>query len=264
MNRHSLLTFAVLTALGAFAVAGVADAQQPPPKKLYRWVDKDGKVQFSDSLPPEAIDQARTELSNSGRVVADVGRALTPEEQAAADAAAALEAERAAEAERVRKTEEAMVASFESEEDLRKSVQERISLLQETLNSIEAGIASQRASLSALLNQASEIELAGGTVAAKQSGTIRQLHVEIGRQQQMLIVRKSELDEVGNEMEYLLRRFREIKAGPDAATAPGAAPAEGTSPEAAPAGAAPDGSAPPAPAETAPAAPASGDATSTG
>ena len=31
--------------------------------EVYRWVDKDGKVQFSDALPPEAVDQARTEIN---------------------------------------------------------------------------------------------------------------------------------------------------------------------------------------------------------
>src|SRR5687768_5690986 len=236
MNRHSLLTFAVLTALGAFAVAGVADAQQPPPKKLYRWVDKDGKVQFSDSLPPEAIDQARTELSNSGRVVADVGRALTPEEQAAADAAAALEAERAAEAERVRKTEEAMLASFESEAALERSVQERIGLLNETLNSIEAGITSQRTSLSTLLQLASETELDGKPVPAKQVETIRRLHREIGLQQQMLVVKQAELVDADRELEHMLRRYRELKAAaaaapsPSAGTGPASPPADDAAP----------------------------------
>jgi hypothetical protein len=239
MNRHAIPALAVLAALGAVAVSGVAEAQTPPPKKLYRWVDKDGKVQFSDSLPPEAIDQARTELNpTSGRVVADVGRALTAEEQAAADAAAALEAERAAEAERVRKTEEAMVASFESEEDLRKSVQERISLLQETLNSIEAGIASQRASLTTLLALASETELGGKPVPPKQIDTIRQLHREIGQQQQMLVVKQGELVDADRELEHMLRRYRELKAAqsgdpaPAAGTAPATPPADGAAPAA--------------------------------
>lgn len=250
MNRLSITTLAVVAALG-LAAAGVADAQSPPPKKLYRWVDKDGKVQFSDSLPPEAIDQARTELSDSGRVVADVGRALTAEEQAAADAAALLEAERAAEAERIRKTEEAMIASFESEADLERSVQERIGLLNETLNSIEAGIASQRASLSTLLQLASESELDGKPVPKKQVDMIRRLHREIGQQQQMLVVKQAELVDADRELEHMLRRYRELKGAESGAPSAGtetptgdAAPVDAAPADAAPATDAPTGDAP--------------------
>ena len=81
--KHLLICLAITTSLLA---AGTAEAQKAS-KRLYRWVDRDGKVQFSDSLPPEAVDQARTEISESGRVVADVDRALTAEERAASASA---------------------------------------------------------------------------------------------------------------------------------------------------------------------------------
>lgn len=225
--KRLFLSFAVATALVA---AGTAEAQKAPPKKLYRWVDRDGKVQFSDSLPPEAIDQARTEMSNTGRVVADIGRALTPEEQAAAEQAAREAAERAAAEEATRKSEEAMLASFRTEDDLKRSQLARVTLLQQTLDAIEAGIASQRASLAALLVQASEAELGGSKVKPKQVDTIRQLHREIGKQQQMLIVKQAELVDADSEMDYLLQRFRELKAA--AADTGVASPVDGAPAEA--------------------------------
>ena len=228
--KHLVLSLAVI---GAIVATGAAEAQKAPTKKLYRWVDKDGKVQFSDSLPPEAIDQARTEMSNTGRVVADVDRALTPEEQAAAELAAA-EAERLeAEAERVRKSEEAMLASFQTEDDLRRAQDTKVTMLQQTLEAIEAAISSQRASLTALLLQASENELAGKAVNAAQAQTIVQLHREIGKQQQMLIVKQAELIDADRQLEFLVQRFRALKAQgtDDAAPADtGAAPPAGDVP----------------------------------
>jgi hypothetical protein len=220
--KRLILCIAVATAL--VATAPVDAAKQPAGKKLYRWVDKDGKVQFSDSLPPEAIDQARTEMSNSGRVVRDVDRALTPEELAAAELAAAEAARLEAEAEQQRKSEEAMLASFQTEEDLKRSMNLRVTLLQQTLDAIEAGIASQRASLSALLLQATETELEGGRVKPKQVASIRELHREIGKQQQMLVVKRGELGDVDSELEHLLERFRELRAERDGAAAPAPTP----------------------------------------
>jgi hypothetical protein len=227
MSRR-LISLAVLAALLA---AGAADAQEKS-KKLYRWVDRDGTVQFSDTLPPEAIDQARTEMSDSGRVVADVDRALTEEERAAAAIAAAEAARREAEAEQTRKSEEAMLSSFQTEDELRRSMQERVTLLQQTLAAIEAGIASQRASLTALLQQATDIELAGAQVGAVQAATIRELHDEITKQQQMLVVKQSELEDADENLERLVLRFRELKAeAAGIATPPAGAPEDAASPD---------------------------------
>ena len=237
--KHLVLSLAVI---GAIVATGTAEAQKPPTKKLYRWFDKDGKVQFSDSLPPEAIDQARTEMNNSGRVVADVDRALTDEERAAAELAAAEAARIAAEEERTRKSEEAMLASFQTEDDLRRSQETKVTMLQQTLEAIEAAIASQRTSLTALLLQASEAELAGKAVKPAQAQTIVQLHREIGKQQQNLIVKQAELVDADRQLAYLLERFRELKGVDAPATAPAAAPeadaADAPADEAAPAAAA--------------------------
>lgn len=219
--------FLGLAVVSALLVSASADAQTAPPqKKLYRWVDKDGKVQFSDALPPEAVDQARTEFNAaSGSTTAQVDRALTPEERVAKAEADRLKAIADKAAEQERKTEAAMIASFQNEDELRHSFTNRIDLLKQTLEAIEAGIASQRASLSSLLADAAESELIGKAVPAKQAASIRDLHDEMVRQQQMLVLKQGELVELDAELLRLVERFREIKGTP----APGDA-AEATPP----------------------------------
>src|SRR5690606_7884572 len=86
-----ILSLAALSVALALALSGAAEAQ-----KLYRWVDKDGKVHYSDHVPPEAVDQARDELNDQGLKVRSVERALTPEEIAERDARLKREAEEAA------------------------------------------------------------------------------------------------------------------------------------------------------------------------
>lgn len=224
---RALLSLAVVSAL---LVAGTADAQATAQKKLYRWVDKDGKVQFSDALPPEAVDQARTEFNaESGSTTAVVDRALTPEERAAKAEADRLQAIADKEAEQARKTEAAMIASFQNEDELRHSFTNRIDLLKQTLEAIEAGIASQRASLSSLLAEAAENELAGKPVNVRQATSIRGLHDEMTRQQQMLVLKQGELVELDAELLRLVERFRELK-GVHASPAPAAGDAAEATP----------------------------------
>ncbi len=229
---RKMLSLAVMAAVLATGAAGA----QEKAKKLYRWVDKDGKIQYSDALPPEAVDQARTEInSSSGMATGSVERALTPEERAAKEAQDAALATASKEAERVRQTEEAMIASFQNEDELKRSFKIRTELLQQTLDAIEAGIGSQRASLASLLADASEAELAGKPVNPKQAGSIRELHTEMAKQQQMLVLKQGELVDLDKELVRLVERFREMK-GEASGAAPTAAPAPAPADQAPPAG----------------------------
>lgn len=229
---RKMLSLAVMAAVLATGAAGA----QEKAKKLYRWVDKDGKIQYSDALPPEAVDQARTEINSaSGMATGSVERALTPEERAAKEAQDAAMATASKEAERVRQTEEAMIASFQNEDELKRSFKIRTELLQQTLDAIEAGIGSQRASLASLLADASEAELAGNPVNPKQAGSIRELHTEMAKQQQMLVLKQGELVDLDKELVRLVERFREMKGEASGAT-PTAAPAPAPADQAPPAG----------------------------
>ncbi len=216
-------------ALALLLASGAAAQEEEKAKKLYRWVDKDGKVQFSDTLPAEAIEQARTEISaSSGRTTGEVERALTPEEQAENERLAAEREIQRRSDEKERQTEEAMLASFQTEQDLRRSYGVRVTLMQENLNAIEAGIGSQRNSLTSLLAQASEAELDGRPVNAMQASTIGELRQEMAKQQNMLVIKQAELLRLDQELEHLVQRFHKLKGGTP--SAPEAAPPAGESP----------------------------------
>ena len=73
-RRHKSLAVACALAFGV-GVAGHSQAQ------LYKWVDENGKVQYSDTVPPAAVDRARKELRSDGTVKADTQRAATAEER---------------------------------------------------------------------------------------------------------------------------------------------------------------------------------------
>ena len=218
---RNYLSLAVIAAM----LAATASAQQAAPtKKLYRWVDRDGKVQFSDTLPAEAVDQARTEINaDSGMTTSSLERAMTPEERAAKDALDHAHETASKHAERVKQTEEAMIASFQNEDELKRSFKVRTELLQQTLDAIEAGIGSQRASLAGQLADASEAELAGKPVNSRQASSIRELHVEMAKQQQILVLKQGELVDLDKELARLVERFSDIKDGIKAPSPPPAA-----------------------------------------
>jgi hypothetical protein len=219
----------------ALVLASAAFAQDKPTgPKLYRWVDKQGKVHYDDALPPEAVNEARREFSaTTGARVGAVDRAPTAEERAA-QAKAAADAEVAAASENARKhQEDIMMASYETEMDMRRAYGERIGLLRTTIESTDISIRSLNENLATMLAQASDIELDNRRVLDDRKQMIRDLHAEKLKQEALQRGRRADLQALDAEFARMLQRYRELKgaatAGPPApaAAAPAAPPPAG-------------------------------------
>lgn len=222
MTTTRIIAIAILLTLGTSAIAQQR-AAAPSAKKLYCWVDNGRKV-CGDALPPEAAERARTEISaKSGMHTGEVARALTAEERAAA-ATAAEQVRAAADADAVRQRRDlAMVESYVTEADLRHAYGERISLLDASLKASVLGESNLRLSLASLLNQASDLELAGKPASAILVRNLRSQHSELGKQQRILVQQQHGRIALDGELDDAVARYRALKqaeAGGAAAAAP--------------------------------------------
>ncbi len=215
--RHSLLATAL--ALGPLASAPVS-AQNAgtagSPQKLYCWNERGSRV-CSDALPPEQAGAARTEINaRSGRAVGEVQRALTAEERAAAtDAAGAARLAADSEAARIRR-DLAMVASYASEEDLRRAFGERIILVDESIKTSLMSEGNLRRGLVVLLQQGSNLELTGKPVGKALQDDIRKRHADLTRQIQILGDQRRDRQALDAELESAVGRYRDLKGAPPA------------------------------------------------
>ena len=188
---------------------GVADAQQ---KKLYRWTDKDGKVHYSDHVPPEAIENARSEINERGITVGEVGRALTAEEQAAAkEAAKAAEALRQQEEEQA-KRDQILLSSYGSVGELDRAFTERFDLLEQSLESARVGIRSQEKSLADLLAHAAGLQRQNKPVPESVRASIEVAKRQVTQQREYLVSREAEKLEVEEEYRQVRERYVALRA----------------------------------------------------
>ena len=223
-----------LALVAAMLVAGIASAQEKGPK-LYRWVDKQGKVHYDQALPPEAVDQARREFSaKTGTAVGSVDRALTPEERAQIEADAKAAAEAAVAANEQKRLEDIMMASYLTEQDMRRAYGERISLLTMTIESTDISIKSLRENLATLLQQASDTELDNRRVLDDRVQTLRELHSEKVKQQNLQATRRADLAALNSEFARMLARYRELRGTATASATTATAPATTPPPTPAP------------------------------
>ncbi len=89
----------------AVLLAGSLAATPLSAGKLYRWVDDEGNVHFTDQMPAEQVDKGRTELNERGLAIDQVDAAKTPEERA-----------REAELERLRREQQRLREKQEAED----------------------------------------------------------------------------------------------------------------------------------------------------
>lgn len=204
-----VLPVAILIAL--LGATALSDAQAQ--KKLYRWTDKDGKVHYSDHVPPEAIENARTEINEkSGMAVKEVDRAKTPEEIAAAKAeiAAAEEARRLKEEQD--KADAVLLGSYGSVDELERSYQERFDLLDQSIESAKTGVKSQEKSLADLLAHAAGLERQGKPVPPNIATSIEVAQKQVGQQREYLAKREAERVQLNDEYARIKQRYLEIAA----------------------------------------------------
>ena len=203
----------LLTAfLGTALITGVA-AQE---KKIYRWVDKDGKAQISDQLPPDAVDKARKEYNaKTGSLKSDVQSQLSPAEKAVAEQQARAEAAALAEAEKAKRIEQGMLVNYETEQDLQRFFDERTDLLKQTIISLKASIQSRRAVLISTLNELSEAEMNGQALDAAKLKSLADNQSLVAKQTQQMDRLNVSYRALQAEFALTLEKYRSMKAEAD-------------------------------------------------
>lgn len=213
MTPKLLRSLLALAAASALLASPAADAQKrgsEAARTIYCW-EEDGERICGDALPADAVDNARSEFSASGMLTRTLGRALTEEERAAADALAELERQAAAEDAARERHERAMVHAYDSEDALQRAFNARIELVEASARSSELGIESIRSSLMGLLRQAAEAELAGREVPKTVSAGIHEQHAGLRRQQALLEQQQVQRRLLAEELEQALVRYRELR-----------------------------------------------------
>ena len=200
------IVVATTVALGLLASSAVSAA------KLYKWVDENGNVHYSDQVPPNQAKQARSELNDQGVAVKQVDRALTAEElaarraeeQAAADAAAAIAAER--------ERDRTLLDSYASEEDITRSYNQRVDLLDQTIEARKVEIGLREKNLADLVGRAADTERSGRAVPEVLQKMIKDERTEIERQRGDIKKREQERVQAEKDYKVDINRYREVAA----------------------------------------------------
>ena len=178
--------------------------------EYYRWVDKNGKVQYGDHVPAEETQHGRDKINAGGRVVESVERAKTAEEIKVAEEQQRLAVIKRRQEEEQAAYDRALVATFTSVEDMEHARDERVALIEQTI----------QLSRSRLHKQQKELAKLGGTrkIFTKRNNEApewldrneKQVLDQIANIEDYIRDRELEKEELREQFDRDIKRFSEL------------------------------------------------------
>lgn len=177
-------------------------------KKLYKWVDENGQVHYSDKVPAEQIKNEHQELNDQAVVLENVGKAKTKEQ---------LKAERLAEEERLRQLKIAekeeqkrqmIIKSYANEGEIIRLKEERLFAIEKNIEGAKQNLVFQKKSLEDMMKMAADRERSGQEVSEVLLNRIKTIEEKIQYQNEFIVAKEKEVTKVNKQFDDDLEKYR--------------------------------------------------------
>lgn len=184
--------------------------------KLFKWIDDDGNIRYSDQIPPEQIKKGLEVLNAQGIVVERTEAAQSPEELAAArKAQQELEAKLAVE-KKIKKIQDqqdrVLLLTFSSVQEMARVKDDRLDVLESVIQLIKKSIDATTEKLSSLettaVNQYTSrgTEIPGGLMQNIEFFTRKK-----SMREKQLELKETEKRKINQQYEIDIARYRFLK-----------------------------------------------------
>jgi hypothetical protein len=207
----------LLAALLVAIPVGAAAQQQ-----LYRWVDDQGNVHYSDVMPPTEVEKGREELSPQGLRVRTVPPAKTPEEIERERELERLRAQQQRMLEQQRADDRVLLNTFQNVDDLIMTRDGNLSDIDTLIQFKKTNIRRHQEWLAELRADAADLERSGHPVPAQLAARIASTERAIADSLASIIEREQQKQEIRRKFDRDLKRLRQLKNVPATAEPQGA------------------------------------------
>lgn len=194
-----------LLLLPALLAAAPAQAE-----RMFKWVDENGRIHYSDRVPPQHSKQERREYDERGRTVKVYERAKTPEEKAEAARLAAIEEEKRRQAEQKAVHDRSLLATYSSEEDMLLARDGKLSSVDALIQLTNSRIESTESRLREYAAEAAEFERSGKRVPAALQEQIRTARELIVENKEFVKQKVIEREGIATRFDNDIARYREL------------------------------------------------------
>lgn len=131
---------------------------------VYKWVDENGEIHYSQTLPPERAGEAHDRMTHAGLLAERVDRVKTADELAELEAQRDQQREQAEQERNQAQQDRLFLAAYPTEEDVRRTIATRRETVIFERSSVESLIEQSRSRFVATVQQAAEFERTGKAV----------------------------------------------------------------------------------------------------
>jgi hypothetical protein len=184
---------------------------------LYKWIDEDGQIRYSDRLPAAQVKKKHQQLNSQGVVVGTTEAAKSEEELAAEAEAKRKAEEQAAEEARLKQIQyekdQVLLLTFSSEKEMELARDDRLEVLDSVIRLITKSITSTQETLVELETSADQNYTSKGKdIPGGLAQKIEHFSRKIESRTDQLLLKVEEKDRINQQFELDLARFRELKS----------------------------------------------------
>ncbi len=183
--------------------------------KMYRWVDDEGRVQYSDRMPPSQKTKEHSRLDESGIEVERVKAAKSKEEieaeLAREKALKRLRAEQQRIIDRQKAADRVLLRTFRSEDDIKMARDGKLTAIDVHIQVIRGNIKRLKNRLEEMQKEAADMERQGRKPSKRYLADMDSLRQQIKDAYTSIIVKERDKDAIWASHEEDLQRFRTLK-----------------------------------------------------
>ncbi len=184
----------------------------PAQGRLYKWVDEEGNVHYSDKIPPSAVKNPYAKLDERGLVIERKERAKTPEEIAREEELRRLREAQRKQLEAQRARDKVLLSTFRSEDDIILARDGKLATYDAQIRIAYTNIERLKAWLATQKKRAADLERKGRKVPAKLLAEIENTRQQIKANYESILRQEKDKEFIRKKYAADLKRFRELKA----------------------------------------------------
>lgn len=178
--------------------------------RMFKWVDENGQVHYSNQVPPEASKQERKVINEQGRTLRVYSAPKTEEEKAEEKRLAELEARKQKILEKRRIRDRSLLATYSSQEDMLLTRDGKISSVESLIQLTNSRITSMQKRLLQLSDEAAEYERSGKRLPAPLQQQITNLREQIAKNKEFSADKQIELADIKQQFDADMKRYNEL------------------------------------------------------
>ncbi|HYQ71577.1 MAG TPA: DUF4124 domain-containing protein [Gammaproteobacteria bacterium] len=178
--------------------------------RLYKWVDPDGQVHYSNRLPPEAARGERKIINEQGRTLKLYHAPLTAEEKLEQQRLEELERKKRELAEKRAIHDRSLLATYSNTDDMYVAMEGKLTSVESLIKLTNSRINSLQNRLLELTEDAASYERSGKQLPDNLQRQISNLRGQIKQNKAFSEDKKLEMEDIRQQFEADIRRFTEL------------------------------------------------------